>query len=215
MKKVVATVLCIVVMLSQVIPASAEAFTLRNGILFGDTMEEILEKESSLVRDSDDSNWFTGKVAGRDNTKVGFAFDDDEKLESMVYGFQDFSSKDSMNEHYQTLYQSLVRQYGKPIGNTGGRVELISGPAFERMALIVYFLGELDGCSGAYNDYDEWTLDTDGGHVKIDLISYYFRNAQYDYTYYVDLSYYFYTDEDYENAMNEKIAETSEIDNDL
>lgn len=197
--------------------AFADGFTLRNGILFGDKMEDILAKETKLVRESEDSNWFKGTIAGYSGAKCGFYFDDDGIMYAMDYSFDSdvCTSRDRVNDVYKTLYDSVVRQYGKPLGNTGGTVHLITGPAIDKMAMWVYLLGALDGNKGDYYDYDEWTLNYDEYHVKIDLISYYYRDSDYNYSYYVDLSYKKYTDEDFDAALKEKQGEREEVDSDI
>ena len=217
MKKFVGFLTAAILCLSLVTMGFAdEDFTLRNGILFGDTMEELLAKETTLIRESDDSNWFKGKIAGYSNSRCGFYFDEDERLKSMDYDFSEScTSRDTTNDVYKKLYQSLVRQYGKPEGNTGGTVELITGPAIDRMALYVYLLGALDKNDGDYYDYDEWIIDCDSYNVKIDLISYYWRNSDYEYQYFVDLSYHMYTDEEYYEKIQEKQTEQNEVDDDL
>ena len=52
-------------------------------------------------------------------------------------------------------------------------------------------------------------------YVKIDLVSYYWRDRDYNYYYYISLSYYRYTAEELEQAIQEKYQEQEEIDNDL
>jgi len=217
MKKLLATLIACILCLSTVSAGFAEvAFSLRNGIKFGDSIDDIVLKETTLTRDSETSNSFTGKIAGYEDATCTFAFDEDGKLKSMKYGFSDSCySRDSTNDIYKKLYQSLVRQYGKAEGNTGGSCELITGPAIDSMALWVYLIGELDGCNADYYDYDEWIIDTDSYHVKIDLVSYYYRNSDYEYTYFVDLSYYMYTDEEYNKKIDEKRNERDEVDGDL
>lgn len=196
-----------------------EEFTLRSGIKFGDTIEDILEKETTLTRKSDDSNWFTGTIAGYKDSEALFSFDDDGKLVDMGYSFtqfgNDYKSSSDVSDVYATLYKSVVRKYGSSLGNTGGNVELITGSAMTRMGIVVYMIGGMDGCDGDYLDYDEWIVDCTGGHVKIDLISYYFRDSNYEYHFNVDLSYRFYTDAEYEEALNEKIAERKAVDDDI
>lgn len=194
--------------------AFAEEFELRNGICFGDTMETIVEKETTLTRKSDDSTSFSGRIAGFDDSDCDFEFDENEKLISMNYEFTCYS-KDSTMTNYKTLYDSLVRKYGKPKGNTGGNCELITGPAVSTMAIWVYLFGELDGCSSDYYDYDEWIVDVSDYHVKIDLVSYYYRNSDFKYTYSINLSYLKYTDEDYQKEIDKKTDERNEVDNDL
>ena len=83
------------------------------------------------------------------------------------------------------------------------------------MAITVYVFGSLDGYSADYTDYDEWIVDCDDYHVKIDMTSYYLRDKSYNYTYTVSLSYHYYTDEDYDAAVREKQGERQEVDDDL
>ena len=219
MKNWLTRLLCALLALSCIPFALADVeFTLRNGIEFGDTMETILTKETTLERESEDSNWFNGRIAGYDNATCGFYFDDDGKLDGMDYKFGEevCTSRDTMNDVYKKLYQSLVRQYGTPLGNTSGSCYLITGPAVTQMALWVYFVVPLaEGSAGDYVDYDEWVVEADGYNVKIDIVSYYFRDSDYEYSYYVDLSYQYFTDADLEEAVNEKQSEQEEVDNDL
>ena len=72
----------------------------------------------------------------------------------------------------------------------------------------------LDG-KNDYRDYDEWIVECDGYNVKIDLLSWYKRDSDYNYTYRNALSYHYYTNEDYLNKIQEKIDENAAVDNDL
>ena len=58
MKRNVAIIILIVLLSTISLAAFAEEeFSLRNGILFGDTIDDILAKETSLVRKSEVSDW--------------------------------------------------------------------------------------------------------------------------------------------------------------
>lgn len=205
-------ILCMILLLCST--ALADDFTLRSDIHFGDTMETILQKETTLTRTSETSNSFSGTIAGYSGSTCDFAFDDEDKLISMTYEF-DCTSRESTNSHYKTLYDSLVRKYGSPLGNTNGSCHLITGPAMSNMAVWVYLFGTFNGWSADYYDYDEWTVDCDDYHVKIDLVSFYYRNSDYEYTYEVNLSYKQYTDAEYQAALDEKKTEREAVDNDL
>ena len=217
MKKQIISCLLVFAILFSACLAFAEDFTLRSGIKFGDTMEDIVAKETTLTRESDTSNSFTGKVAGYSDVECTFAFDDDGKMKSMSYWFSGSvcTSKSTANDIYDTIRKSMVRQYGSGLGNTGGSCHLITGPAIDSMALWVYLFGSLDGYDGNYIDYDEWIVDVEDYHVKIDLISYYYRDSKYNYTYMVSASYLKYTDEDYDAAVKAKRGEQEEIDSDF
>lgn len=216
MKKI-SLLLALVILVFSVCCAGADtSFPLRSGIEFGDTKEEVFAKETTLKRNSDTSNSFTGKIAGYSDAECIFYFNEIDQLVSLNYSFNNaWDSRDIMNSIYETLYQSLTRKYGNSIGNTGGTCELITGPAIENMAFFVSFMGSIDGYSSDYIDYDEWIVDVDNDHVKIDLVSYYLRDMEYNYHYKVDLSYHFYTEAEYQDAINEKRTEREEVDNDL
>lgn len=219
MKKIITCVLSMLLVLCCVTPAFAEEeFTLRNGIKFGDTIEDIVEKETTLTQNEENSNWFTGTIAGYKDSDAGFIFDDDGKLTDMVYVFdqfdKDYKSREDVSSVYATLYRSIANKYGSAIGNTGGTLELITGIAITKSVFMVALAKRLEG-DGDFLDYDEWTVECSGGHVKIDLMSFYYRNKDYEYTFEVDLSYHFYTDAEYEEALNEKIAERKAVDDDI
>ena len=218
MKRLVSVLVSLVLMVSCFSSAlAAEDFTLRSGIKFGDTLEDILAKEKTLTRESEDSNSFTGKIAGYSNANCSFSFDDDGKLIDMQYTFNNniCTSRDEMNNVYKKLYESLKRQYGNPLGNTGGKLHLITGEAITTMAILVYLFGSLDGYSADYADYVEWVIDCNDYHVKIDIVSFYTRSKNYTYDYYVALSYHCFTDEEYTAAVREKEGEIQEVDADL
>ena len=58
-------------------------------------------------------------------------------------------------------------------------------------------------------------MKSNGYNVKIDLVSYYYRDKDYNYYYENVVSYHYYTDEDLIDAINEKQEENDAIDNDL
>lgn len=215
MRRYVALLLVIILLLSSF--SLAEDFTLRNGIVFGDSMEDILRKEKSLTRKSDTSDWFEGKIAGYNGAECGFYFDDNGKLISMDYSFGSSvcSSKTDVNNVYETIYDSLKRKYGAPLGNTGGSCYLITGPAIDRMSLYVYLFGSISGYNGDYYDYDEWIIEEDDYSIKIDLISYYYRNDDFDYYYFVDCSYHKFTDEDIRAERDQQQQKNDDIDADF
>ena len=196
----------------------AEDFVLRNGILFGDSFDTIKQKETlTFYSEEDDKSelQYKGKIAGIDG-RVFYYFDiETGKLTDMLYKFDSESSKDPIDADYSTLYSSLVRKYGTPLGNTGGSLNIITGKAIESGAGYIGFYKYLLNGDGNYRDYDEWIVETDDGSVKIDLFSFYVRSKDYDYYFYNYLSYHYFTIDDLANALQEKIDENTAIDNDL
>lgn len=217
MKKMMKTLLCVLLILSCVPFALAEDdFTLRSGIVFGDTLEQIVSKETTLMQDADDPNTFKGKIAGYDDADCHFLFDSDGSMYDMCYSFDEAcTDRDATKDVYQKLFDSLKRKYGAPLGNTGGSCYIMTGSAVTRMALYVGLLRNVGGCDTDYMDYDEWIVEKENYDVKIDLVSYYWRDRDYNYYYYISLSYYRYTAEELEQAIQEKYQEQEKIDNDL
>lgn len=224
MKRLVSVLVSLVLMVSCFSSAlAAEDFTLRSGIKFGDTLEDILAKEKTLTRDSEDDDYegkssyrFKGKIAGYSDASCSFSFDDDGKLNDMEYNFNQniCTSRDEMNSVYKKLYDSLKRQYGNPLGNTGGTAYLITGSAIGTASTIIALFSSIGGYSADYFDYDEWVVDCDDYNVKIDIISFYSR-SDYGYRYHVALSYHCFTDEEYAAAVREKEGAIQEVDDDL
>ena len=219
MKKIISLLLISIILGNCAVSFAEEEFQLRNGIQFGDTLEEVKQKETLTIQSSsaDKTNnvWFDGTIAGMKGS-VRYDFDEETgKLTDMMYDFDSTSDRDSIDNNYSTLQKSLTRKYGNPIGNTGGNLELITGPAIENAAMAIALYRYLLSGGGDFRDYDEWIVKSNGYNVKIDLVCYYVRDKSYDYTYYNVVSYHYYTDEDYLNAIQEKIDENAAIDNDL
>ncbi len=219
MKRVLSILIAISLCIIGTAIADNEEFQLRNGIVFGDTLDVVKEKETGTIQDGsvDKTNavWFTTPIAGMDGS-VRYDFDEETgKLTDMLYSFESTTDKDAVDNDYSKLKSSLVRKYGSPLGNTGGSLHLITGLAIEYSASIIGLYRYLLEGGGDFRDYDEWIVDCNGYNVKIDLTSYYVRTKDYDYTYYNNISYHYYTDEDYLNALQEKQDENAAIDNDL
>lgn len=214
-------VLCLLVLVSMLFSGSALAdeFVLRNGIVFGDTLDIVKQKETLTIQssseDKDNNVWFDGTIAGMEGS-VRFDFDEETgKLTDMLYSFDSKTDKDFVDNDYSTLFQSLSRKYGTPLGNSGGSLHIITGLAIEYPATIIGLYRYLIEGAGDFRDYDEWVVEADGYKVKIDLSSYYVRDKDYNYTYYNALSYHFFTDADYAAAIKGKMEENAAIDNDL
>lgn len=220
-KRSIASALFLILLFSCITCAYAysndNGFTLRSGIVFGDTLEDIVEKEKTLTQSDEYDSSFYGKIAGYDKAKCSFSFDDDGKLESMTYTFDDdiCITRDFTDNVYDKLNESLIRKYGKALGYSNGSCYLITGPAIANMVLMTAIMDSLDGYRADYINYDEWVVDTDDYHVKIDLTSFYVRDNDYNYKYTVELSYLKFTDEDYDAKLADKQNKQDIVDNDL
>lgn len=200
------------------VTAHADDFQLRNGIIFGDTLDIVKQKETLPYKKSNESNvkvWFgDGKISGIDG-QVRFDFSEDTgELIDMLYSFASSEKKDFVDNDYSKLQSGLIRKYGSPLNNPNGKLNIITGPAFEYSSTVIVLFQYIKG-DGDIRDYDEWIVHCDGYNVKIDLVSYYYRDKDYKYTYANLLSYHYFTDDDSINALKQQQEEIETIDNDL
>lgn len=199
--------------------AFADEFQLRNGIIFGDTLETIKQKETlpfKSITDDNTSAWFgNGKISGIDG-QVRFDFSEDAGiLTDMLYAFDITDNKDILDNDYSKLKNGLIRKYGDPLGNVGGSAHIITGQAFNYSGMIIALYREVLNGGGDFRDYDEWIIHCDEYNVKIDLVSYYYRNRNYEYSYENLISYHYYKDDDLLDAIQQQQEENDAIDNDL
>ena len=207
MKKAI-SILLVILLLSLSISVYAEPFSLRNGIFFGDTMEEVKSKEQlKYINGKEDKNWFRGTIANVDDSEVSFYFDKETgQLTDMSYYLGARSTVYRSN--YDEIKESLIKKYGNPLGNTGGYFHVIVGKAVES-----YIRGKT--IANMYNskddllDYDEWLINCDGGAVKIDLILESTSHLT------ISLSYHFATDEEIEKLMEEEKDKQDSLENDI
>ena len=227
-------ILCLVCTLLFSSFASAEEFTLRNGIKFGDTMEEVKNKETLEIdkfvdkidtsendTSSDDETKYPysittkkGTLAGISDSYIYYQFDAEKTLRNVDYCFKSSSYKDFVDNDYDNVNQGLRRKYGSPLGYSGGSMYIFSGTAITFAALIAYLYDYIDGY-GDLRDYDEWVVDADGYHVKIEQVEYYYGSSYSSLTYGYRMSYTYFTDDDLKNAQDSKREEHNSVDNDL
>lgn len=222
--------------------AMAEGFSLRNGISFGDTIEEVLSKETAEIDDIDDGSdeeestsdadenekededsaaeypySITTKsttLAGISDSKITYRFDANKTLREVVYDFRSSSYKDSVDSDYDTVNDGLIRKYGNPLGFSGGSCYIFTGSALESAVFITYLYDYLDGY-GDIRDYDEWDVALDDYHVKIEQVEYYYGTSYSELKYAHEMSYTYFTDADLTAKQAEKRANQNAVDNDL
>lgn len=226
MKKIVSLILA-EMLLMLCCTATAEGFSLRNGIQFGNSMDDVLAKETLAIKkiedeaeEDDDSDYpysittENGTVAGVAGAYVWYRFDADKTLREVEYVLPSKSKKDSSDSEYETLYKGLANKYGTPLGYTDGSCYIITGNALESSVFMAYFYDSL-GYYGDVRDYDEWDIDTGEYHVKIELVQYYYGTSYSSISYYNTISYTYFTDEDLQEAKDEKRAENEAVYADL
>lgn len=223
MKRLFALLLALGMLFTSTL-ACAEEFTLRNGIAFGDTMDEVLAKETfpfdedfeDLDDDGSDLPYSIRTdretIAGISYSAITYKFDKNKTLREVYYDFGFSSESEDTNDvDYDNINSGLIRKYGTPL-NHPGELYVIIGAAFEKAISAIVVLGK----KGDIIDYDEWIVDTDDYHVKIDQVKFYWID-RYDnkWKYGHRVSYKYFTDEDIQNALNEKQEQQNLVDSDI
>ena len=215
MKKTV-FIFVIFIILTIVTYSLAEPFSLRSGIMFGDSPEEVRSKETSLTYSASSNDehqyamfrmrlfilWgqaplvevYKGAILGVDEGFTVFYYDEDSKLTDMLYQVE--YREDT--ELYSKLVTSLTAKYGEPLKNAAGYTYPIIGRAY------------VVAGSSYTTKYDEWVYKTDDGYyVKIDLCESHENDVlQNDVLQFVTLSYHQFFDSDIQAI---KDAETNSI----
>ena len=162
-------------------------FELRKGIHFGDTFEDVKEKEVLEFDDeSHDELYCDGReqhntvrdtIVGIPESHVRYLFDADGKLEDMCYDFNCWESKTDYDNNYNSLHKQLIEKYGEPIERmslsevgeyfTSAIIDIADREAHKDD--INKLTGEPMGNIVTVDNIDEWILDYDEYGVKIEL----------------------------------------------
>lgn len=233
MKRIFAIAIMFILILSCV-TSSAESFMLRNGITFGDTMEDVLEKETFEIDTIDEENdneeatdpdaepveypysitTVENTLAGIPESYIYYKFDANKTLKEVDYHFRSSSYKDTIDNDYDKVNEGLIRKYGTPLGYTNGDCYIFTGSAIEGAAIIAYLFEMLDGY-GDLRDYDEWDVEYDDYHVKIEQVEYYYGSSYSEIDYCHRMSYTYFTDEDLNAEMDSKKDSQNAVDSDI
>lgn len=173
----------------------AEEFTLRNGIIFGDSMDTVRQKETIAIdeemSDAVELKTQNGVVAGFEDTTIYYTFDDNQLID--IWWRISMPSKDDMGSAYQMLKESLSEKYGKPLGNKDGVYHPVHGTATQfRNDPAGSELRALLGWKAGILEYDEWVYEyAEGKSMKIELVQDYLTmNGETDYTLFVSYTYF-------------------------
>lgn len=202
----------------------AEPFTLRNGIKFGMTANEIkeLEKSSGYEFEETDkrNNYFKSgtyrlvcdniEVAGREGSDVAYLFDNN-KMTSCVYYASDIWREPFNND---SIISTLKQKYGEPIATGEKYIDI--GKAFDALDNYSVFYSEQNG-QGGYchlNDYYQWIVETEGGYVDIMFLMFDWRGGGNTYNYRF-ISYTFRTQEEWVAVQDEIQHKKDSMNSDL
>ncbi len=219
-KKLVSGFLAMMLLMTMVLTASAEdTYTLRNGVQFGDTVEQVRAKETLAWHEDDCSDTMLrterGTVAGISDVIICYDFDEDGKLVEVVWRLPNRTYADSSDSDYSTLYKAFVQKYGSPLGYTGGDCYIITGKALDGAATW-YLLYDMFDMYGTMRDYDEWDYKIGNGeHVKIEIAQGSWGESILEADYHIYVGYKYFTDADLQEAMDEKRQENEAVMNDI
>lgn len=222
--------------------ASAEEFSLHNGITFGDTMDEVLAKETFAIKSVNDgsekdSDENQNSDEGGENNKNDSLFSiialpysiitEDDTLagipgSSITYRFNKdkvlreaiyhFAAFSINSSEYKEINSGLVKKYGTPLGYSNGDNYIVTGSSLP-MAVIMTSLTKLADGYADISNYDEWDVDAGDYHVKVDQVEYYYGFSYNKLNYSHTVGYMYFTDEDLENMKKEKENERTEKQN--
>ena len=168
MKRIIAFFLVCFVLFS--VASVAEGFSVRNGITFGMTEQEIIDIEgkngnteyeepsSGLIKFNVDS---IAGIEGGKYTSVEYSFEEqNNSLFDINYGFGNFSN---LPEQYSSLLDAFVEKYGEPsITNIDQALKLSS--VIEDYQFTMAIGGKIKVL-----DFHRWEKQYDEGPVIIDL----------------------------------------------
>lgn len=171
LKRVLLVTIILSILLSP--GALAETFSIRNGITFGMTKEQVKKIETMKVS----SEWTDGTylsyknitISGIKNSILEYHFEN-KKLINFTMLFNDNATKATHEKDYKTLNAALKDKYGKPLGYANGKTaELVSGYLDAQISIAL--LDKMLGGKLQYKvTYDEWLIPTDDGKVKIEHV---------------------------------------------
>ena len=219
MKKCILLLSIVLMTMLLLVPACADdVFSLRNGIQFGDTKEQVRAKETIEIDEysCSDTRIETkkGTVAGIDDVYVTYEFSDDNKLIEVTWICTMFSDdlfgKEYIDSSYDKIKSAMQSKYGEPLPSSNGDFYVIRG-SVSNGALY----GPLFGKKYSLRDYAEWDYEYQTGeHVKIEIV----KNWMYitDFTAYeIHVGYKHFTSEDLDNARQEKESKNKDVLNDI
>ena len=172
MKRIISFVCILLLILTS--KCYAETFSIRNGIVYGDTINNVESKETLGIakRTSSTLTTKTGTIASIGNSFITYSFNSEGKLYDIYMDFGVHIGKtEQAISAYNTVYEALTNKYGNPSSIINDSWYVIYGSAVEEYTSNSAFLKEL-GLTPSLQNKAQWILRYDDINVKIDLIRY-------------------------------------------
>lgn len=221
MKKILMVFLMVLVLsiiFTSLASAEEKGFKLRNGIWFGDSMDDVMAKETLRIQSVDQDNnrirTEYGPVAGIDNVQIIYLFDSSKRLVEVHWSPYNYQSKDKADSAYSDLKNALIRKYGQFLEEQ----ENEDVPIYSRILLIglsnIKELERLGSYDSSISLYTGWSIDLENEkNMKIDLWQTTTKGkyARIE----LGLSYFQFTDEELEASLQQIKDNQEAIDDDL
>lgn len=184
MKRLVSLLMVFAMMMISAAWAEPIGFSVRGGISFNSTKEDIIafEKsegnevlanpENTTTKEYYSDNCLVCKhisFAGYDDAYVVYYFDDDEKLVSIifvVYQVEEENGKKMILDIYNRLNQSLESKYGTSLGADDAITLAKSDKAYGTIEWLKSF-----GVLGEYIDFEQRIVEIENGYAEIQIMA--------------------------------------------
>ena len=177
MKKLISILLTMIIAMASVV-AFAEGtlmegtFSIRNGIVYGDSINTVKEKEELGIAEETSSSLTTieGTIASIANSTITYSFSADGSLYDVLMDFGVHIGKPQQAiSAYNTVFEALCDKYGEPFGQNLSTWYVIYGSAVEDYSRNASFLKNI-GLTPALQGSAQWILRYEDINVKIDLL---------------------------------------------
>ena len=214
MKKIISfflIILCIILLSSTGI---AEDFIIHSGVKFGDTEEEVKQKETLTLIGGLISLKYKGNVAGYDNAYIEYYFDynNDNKVYDVNYKLANTYDMSYLKEEvldiFKELEEKLTTKYGRKISEKESAYKYLKGFYYKaNIEELNIFRYKED----RRIEVNSWLVKYNNYNVKIDLYCCYDKP---DIVFNKDrataecgIEYYIYTDEELQGIINEQLED--------
>lgn len=185
-------------------------FSIRNGISFGMSKEEVKRTDSALLsQDYAKELVYDGvTIAGIKGCRINYLFNDSGALHRIVINLYPESDKyvrlAAAEPDYVATNNALISKYGEPLGNSDGYTHSVQTHTLEfhqQMVDLQKLLIAIQGAGKLSEQYDEWVRVCADGYVKIDHVFQHLVGIYGTTTCTHKIEYCFYSESEWNEAM--------------